>query len=678
MDFIEQEADCSSPLQSLEEAEEEWDRVSQLFDSGPEDGTYDSPDRALHRGLLNEQQREDSEVLLQELAGGLCGKRARPPTPRRNVPAQLQGMQSSPSLQALSLSPSHLPKKACRVLRFELPEAGFGVSEKENKRLPRRQLDRAQSGSPKSPNPRDASGMSGESPLQQAGGVHAPRRPLRVLQIAGHNSQSTEDSLLSNSEGYESMQTSSGSQAPPAGENSWEKLLQRCLTAKNRRATAMAIFKDTYNASYTEITREFKSDKTQSYEWVLFILGISDELMLSLTNCLKAVTDFIIYDLIYSKYSGLLYLGFRSSKNREGLRRCLKNYNVSNEKIVLCDPPNKRSVLSALFFQKLFQCHGEPPSWCSDVLSNEQLSGEGFELSKMIQWALDNKHHDESSIAYHYSVYAERDLNAQLWLQSNSQAKYVRDAAQMVRHYLRGRLHATPMEEFLASRIREYDDDDDEDGWKRIVVFLRYQHIQFKEFLRTFRYWLQGRPKKSTIAICGIPDSGKSMFAMSLCKFLDGRVLSFNNHASHFWLQPLTECKFAVIDDVTIPCWEYINIYLRNALDGNPISIDCKHRAPVQLKCPPILITSNYDPLIHGNDGSGKGFPYLKSRIQFLLFNRTIPILGQTPRFLIQEKDWRSFFLKFKEDLQLKIDEYDYGQPIPEACRSPDTGGRHT
>lgn len=346
------------------------------------------------------------------------------------------------------------------------------------------------------------------------------------------------------------------------------------------------------------------------------------------------------------------------------------------ENIVLADPPNKRSVLAALFYKNLVLRQGALPSWCKDVLCNEQLSGEGFELSKMIQWALDNNCTDESSIAYKYSLRAEEDHNAQLFLKSNSQAKYVRDCAAMVRHFNRGRMVTIPMVEHMASRIREYKDEGNEDGWKSIVVLLRYQHVPLKDMLMALSYWLRGRPKKSTMAICGVPDSGKSMFTLSLIRFLDGKVLSFANNKSHFWLQPLTECKYAAIDDVTLPCWDYINIYLRNALDGNTICVDCKHRAPVQLKCPPLLLTTNYDPRVSGYDGEGTGYKYLKSRIQFFCFNRPIPIYGCQPRFLVEASDWRSFFLKFRKELELDIDQYDYGESASEADEPAGQGGR--
>ncbi|QBR99468.1 E1 [Duck papillomavirus 3] len=522
--------------------------------------------------------------------------------------------------------------------------------------------------------------------VHEAGGIYARKTPTRAVCPASTKPTEVGENAREGKERPGSRSREEETEACSQRKTLGEELLQRCLAAKNLRSTQLAVFKEIYTASFTEITRAFKSDRTQSYEWVFLLLGAACITYEALRECLKAHTEFILTDTEPQKRLGVFYCGFHAAKNRDGLRRLLKNCNVDPACLVLAEPPNKRSVLASLFYQKMWLCHGEIPMWCRDAVAMGQLSGEdSFELSKMVQWALDNGMHDEGSIAYNYARHAETDQNAQLWLKSNSQAKYVRDAAAMVRHYQRGRLHATPMNEHIASRMRDYCDED-EDGWKRIIVFLRYQHVLMLDFLQTLRYWLNNRPKKSTIAIVGVPDSGKSMFSMSLCNFIEGRVLSFTNSRSQFWLQPLAECKAAVIDDVTRPCWDYLDTYMRNALDGNPICIDCKHRAPVQIKCPPILITSNYDPReIKTYDGGELQYKYLLSRISFLSFNRPIPVVGERPRFLVRTGDWRSFFLKYNTELGLGLEQFDYGDPEEGWVNTggadgatPEQGGRST
>nr|PZO96006.1 MAG: hypothetical protein DI620_00265 [Haemophilus parainfluenzae] len=52
-----------------------------------------------------------------------------------------------------------------------------------------------------------------------------------------------------------------------------------------------------------------------------------------------------------------------------------------------------------------------------------------FDLSRMIQWAYDNDHIDESIIAYQYAKLADIDSNAKAFLAHNSQVKYVKECA---------------------------------------------------------------------------------------------------------------------------------------------------------------------------------------------------------------------------------------------------------
>ncbi|AAL14228.1 putative replication protein E1 [Etapapillomavirus 1] len=675
MDFIDTEAAVegdSNPSSSESDSE---DTVSLLFAATPEDGAFESPgtspDRSLHRQLLlqqQQQQRDETDTVLRELVQGGCNRKRRASSTHSNDP--VANIYHKPCTVPQTVHSGSIPlPKAMRLYSSDALSSSNFFSTKEN-------LCGASTGGLAGHSSRqtydvhmsNAKRVPKALPLRDLGNRDAVHGPKRTVFPPATDSLSEKDESLSHSEGYSSLPTCSGVETSSQGKERSSELLQRCLTSKNRKLSALAAFKKMYNASYYEVAREYKSDKTQSYEWVLFMLGCSPERVSALNECLKGVTEFILYDCNPTDYSALFYLEFYCSKNREGVRRLLKNYNVDTDSILLLNPPNKRSVLAALFYQKLVLAHGDFPDWCRDILSNEQLSGEGFELSQMIQWALDNKHHDEGSIAYHYAIHAEQDNNAKLWLQSNQQAKYVRDAATMVRHFVKGRLHSITMSEHIAAQIREYDvESTDEDGWKKILVFLTFQHINFKEFISILCMWLKGRPKKSCITIAGVPDSGKSMFAYSLIKFLNGSVLSFANSKSHFWLQPLTECKAALIDDVTLPCWDYVDTFLRNALDGNAICIDCKHRAPVQTKCPPLLLTSNYDPRLHGVDsGGGNRYKYLNSRIQFLLFNRVIPLYGTQPRFYIEPADWRSFFQKYSEDLQLQITEYDGSQAASE------------
>lgn len=203
--------------------------------------------------------------------------------------------------------------------------------------------------------------------------------------------------------------------------------------------------------------------------------------------------------------------------------------------------------------------------------------------------------------------------------------------------------------------------DPDPQGWRVIVQFLRNQRVEFIPFLSSMNMLLKGIPKKNCLCIYGPPDTGKSMFAMSLINFLGGKVLSFVNSKSQFWMQPLADAKIGLIDDVTRPFWDYCDTYLRTGLDGNPISLDCKHKAPTQMKFPPLLLTTNV------SVDSEERWRYLQSRIKTISF----PTVQGSPATQLKDQHWSSFFIKFWAALELpRVDEND-GNPRPALRLNP-------
>ena len=121
------------------------------------------------------------------------------------------------------------------------------------------------------------------------------------------------------------------------------------------------------------------------------------------------------------------------------------------------------------------------------------------------------------------------------------------------------------------------------------------------------------------------------------------------NSQSHFWLMPLSDCKLGLLDDATYPCWQYMDVHLRNAMDGNAMSIDLKHRAPVQLNLPPLLVTTNTDVL------KEQSLKYLHSRIKCFNFPHKVPTLetGEIA-YKITNINWACFFRKFATHLELR------------------------
>lgn len=104
-----------------------------------------------------------------------------------------------------------------------------------------------------------------------------------------------------------------------------------------------------------------------------------------------------------------------------------------------------------------------------------------------------------------------------------------------------------------------------------------------------------------------------------------------------------------------------MDIYLRGALDGNIVCVDAKHKAPVQLKFPPIIITTNVNVL--GEDS----LLYLHSRLQCFHFSEKLPITCTgDPKYRLDNISWQSFFTRFWTYLEFsdQEDEDESEQPF--------------
>lgn len=436
-----------------------------------------------------------------------------------------------------------------------------------------------------------------------------------------------------------------------SGKNGAEALFK----LSNRRAFMLGKFKDSFGLSFIDLVRVFKSDKTCSDEWVVVGLYLQDKRVEASKVLFQNACEFVfIYQI---GVATLLLLKFKAQKSRETVLKLLKNLFDCKEEQLMSEPPKTRSTAVALYWYKksllsAVYTFGPLPDWiCKQTLITHQLAAEQpFDLSTMVQWAYDNNFTQESEIAYNYACCAETDENAIAFLKSNNQAKHVRDCATMVKYYKRAEMQRMSMSEWLCKCVRETESGDGD--WKHIVKFLRMQCVEFMPFLVSFKKFLRGIPKKNCIVFWGPPNTGKSMFCMSLIKFLKGRVICYVNSKSQFWLQPLADAKIGLLDDATKPCWDYIDANLRNALDGNPISIDLKHKAPFQMKCPPLLVTTNL------NVWSEERWKYLRSRTSCFCFASEFPINEDgSPGFLLNDNSWASFFERFWTHLELSDQE---------------------
>lgn len=438
------------------------------------------------------------------------------------------------------------------------------------------------------------------------------------------------------------------------------------LHSQNRLGRLFALFKEGFGVGIKDLTREYKSDKTCNVDWVVAVYSVSEEVVNAARDSIVALCDytFMLCRPTNSATIVLMLLRFKRGKCRETVRKQISSMLHVDPLLCICDPPKIQSTPAALFWYKSSMGNssftsGDPPEWIKrQTLVTCAFEDSKFDLGVMVQWAYDNEYYDESVIAYEYALRAGDDPNANAWLASNAQAKHVKDCATMVRHYKRAEMKTMTMSQWVWKCCKDCKEVGD---WKPISMFLRMQGVEIIRFLSAMRHWLKGVPKKNCLAFCGKPNTGKSAFCMSLLHFLKGRVLSYANSKSHFWMQPLTDAKMVLIDDATKPTWDYIDTYLRNALDGNMLCIDCKYRAPAQIKCPPMLITTNED--IFKNDR----WKYLHSRVTVFYFDTPMPLdAAGDPHYLFSDRHWKSFFERLQRPLDLSEDEAESnnGEPM--------------
>lgn len=429
------------------------------------------------------------------------------------------------------------------------------------------------------------------------------------------------------------------------------------LRNSNAKAIILAKFKDLFGVSFTDLTRQFTSNKTCNNSWVLSLYKVSDDVVESSKTTLKNNCNYLqifMYDIIT-----LYLIDFKSSKSRETVHKLFISMFNINELQIISDPPRNRSVAAALFFftkRSSNACfvYGDLPSWISKhIMVNHQLASaaEAFDLSTMIQWAWDNKYTEEHEIAFNYAQIADSDSNAAAFLKSNQQVKYVRDCAHMVKLYRRHEMRQMSMSQWIQKCCEECNE---EGNWKVIAAYLRFQNINVVVFLTALRMFFKCLPKKNCILFYGPPDTGKSYFAYSLVSFLQGKVISMLNRQSQFFLMPLQDCKLGYIDDCTYAGWQFIDVNMRAALDGNLVSVDSKHKAPAQLRLPPLLVTSNHDVK------SDLTLKYLHSRITAFEFPNVMPLDEDgNPSFKITDATWKCFFIKLQTQLDLQFEEED-------------------
>nr|ALT54728.1 E1 [human papillomavirus 44]ALT54748.1 E1 [human papillomavirus 44]WAB54186.1 E1 [human papillomavirus 44]CAD1814401.1 replication protein E1 [human papillomavirus 44] len=560
------------------------------------------------QALLNEQEADAHYAAVQDLKRKYLGSPY--VSPLSNIEQAVE-CDISPRLDAITLS--RQPKKVKRRLfdRPELTDSGYGNTEVE-----------AETQVERNGEPEDCGG--------------------------GGQGRDTE--------GVEQVETEVQTHSNTQQHTGTTRVLE-LLKCKNIRATLLGKFKDCYGLSYTDLIRQFKSDKTTCGDWVIAAFGVHHSVSEAFQNLIQPVTTYSHIQWLTNAWGMVLLalVRFKVNKNRCTVARMMATRLNIPEDHMLIEPPKIQSGVAALYWFRSGISNasivtGETPEWITrQTIVEHGLADNQFKLADMVQWAYDNDFCEESEIAFEYAQRADIDANARAFLNSNCQAKYVKDCATMCKHYKTAEMKKMNMKQWIKFRSSKFEDTG---NWKPIVQFLRHQNIEFIPFLTKLKMWLHGTPKKNCIAIVGPPDTGKSCFCMSLIKFLGGTVISYVNSSSHFWLQPLCNAKVALLDDVTQSCWVYMDTYMRNLLDGNPMTIDRKHKSLALIKCPPLIVTSNIDIT------KEEKYKYLCSRVTLFTFPNPFPFdRNGNALYDLCETNWKCFFARLSSSLDIQTSE---------------------
>ena len=426
------------------------------------------------------------------------------------------------------------------------------------------------------------------------------------------------------------------------------------LEKSNQKAFLLYKFKEMFGVPYTELTRTFRSDKTCNENWIIAVFRVAEEVLEASKIIIQKHCECV--QIILREFNGLYTVQFKSAKSRETIVKLFCGMLNVQPFQILCDPPKTRSVPAALYFYKQSMIDkafvfGGLPKWITmQTVVDHQIaaSADAFELSMLVQWGYDNDITDEAQMAYEYARLANTDSNAAALLKHNNQVKFIKDACIMVKLYKRHEMRKMSMAEWIDMCCEKCPETNGD--WKTIIQFLKFQHVNILDFLYAFRLFLKGTPKKNCFVIYGPPDSGKSYFAYALIHFMKGKVISQMNKCSQFWLQPLSDCKIGLLDDATYDCWSFIDVHMRTALDGNNVCVDYKHRAPLQMKLPPLLITTNH------SVKDDQSLMYLHSRVYCLQFPNKMPLTDDgKPIYEINDCTWKLFFRKLSNQLDITI-----------------------
>ncbi|ADJ96348.1 E1 protein [Phocoena phocoena papillomavirus 2] len=603
--------------------EDEDDLGEDLVDFIDDSGIASGGRGGVHRQLQTAQERADDDRAL------LLLKRKFMESPKSKVEVEL-----SPRVEAISLREKR--GRARRRLYGEpINDSGHGDSLEESSSdlvVPGMQVQE---------------GGDGNCNMQGA--------PPVVVRASQHGNEQTQD------------------------EEDYTGQVTQLLRSGKPKAVLMALFRDTHGCSFTDLTRVFQSDKTICEDWVGVVGGVPCSLADAIPELLKPHVCYahITQSTCKLGIMILFLIKWKTGKNRETVCKLLSGLLAVEKHQMILEPPRTRHAGAALFWYKKAMSNGtiafgDVPQWILKQVNIQEQLGEqsAFSLSNMVQWAYDNDFVEECTIAYEYALLADEDKNAEAFLRSNNQSKHVKDSANMCKLYKRAEMKKMTMHQWIKHCSEKIEGDGD---WKPILKFLKYQGIEVMDFIGILKQFLKRTPKKNCLVIYGPPDTGKSLFGMSFISMLQGKTISHVNSTSHFWLQPLLDCRVAMLDDATESTWDYFDKYLRNLLDGNQVCIDAKHKAPTQFKSPPLLITTNCDVK------SNPRWKYLHSRLCQIEFPNPLPLTDKgDPVYELTKQNWKCFFRRCWAALTIgdAVQGGDNGKPMqPLRCAARETDG---
>ncbi|QYW06039.1 E1 protein [Papillomaviridae sp. Seabass_c24797] len=434
------------------------------------------------------------------------------------------------------------------------------------------------------------------------------------------------------------------SQLPPQG-------ARAVVSRKEEEIGALAKFKEATKLSWHVLVRQIKSSTSKQPCWCALIPGESREVKAKLAvlsqeqNVQTLMEGPTFFDL------HMVMIEFFTPIGKDQFQLLCLKYDL---KALCINAPNPHKDVAVLVWRNYCAIvKGDLPEWIKAKFQAETtetgLNAE-FKLKIAAQYCIDNDINDEAQFIYQYSQITGTDSNAKAWLNHNSCLKWAKDAVQLSIKMRAGREASMNPGEFVQHKIDQLPERTG--NFKKIDSLLLFQNIMPVSFANAVRKLLYRVPKKSVLCLVGKKDTGKSLISSTLSQFLGGKALGFQNHRSSFWLQPAINARLVVLDDATLSFWEYANVYLRTAFDGNSISVDAKNLAMKEIKFPPIIITSNYD--IRNTEQFGD-FGFLTNRVLFFSMQKELTS-QQVQRWLPTSADWASWFFEYRQNLDIEDD----------------------